>query len=441
MQRRPPGGDTVRGAERARARDSQELIGIGGEHVLRLPSLAVPAEPAPSADTALAAGAVQLFVARARAADPRFVLDDRTAPTVAAICRRLDGIPLALEMAAARVPLLGVEGLANRLDERFRVLTAGKRTALPRQRTLHATLDWSYGLLSPPERAVFRRLGVFAGPFTLAAAGAVAAGDERDGIDVIECLSGLCDKSLVVADPDDVEASYRLLETARAYAQERLADASETAIVTRRHAQHYRRGFEACFDDWTQLSDAAFRARYAPHLDNLRAAIAWSFGSDGDDETAIALVGSSAQLWLSLSLYAEAGAWVQRATGAPRAVDAAGAGGRPVAGGGALPRTTEPAGDHPRVTPGRGHLPRPRRPLRKAARCTRWAAPTRPRGTTRPSRCCSRRERCWKRTGRPRLVAMALGGPRCSTPPMAARTTPSGNCRPPWCSIAPRAPR
>jgi predicted ATPase/DNA-binding winged helix-turn-helix (wHTH) protein len=292
---------------------SQELIGIGGEHVLRLPSLAVPAEPAPSADTALAAGAVQLFVTRARAFDPRFVLDDRTAPTVAAICRRLDGIPLALEMAAARVPLLGVEGLANRLDERFRVLTAGKRTALPRQRTLHATLDWSYGLLSPPERAVFRRLGVFAGPFTLAAAAAVATEDERDGIDVIECLSGLCDKSLVVADPDDVEARYRLLETARAYAQERLADASETAIVTRRHAQHYRRCFDACFDDWTQLPDAAFRARYAPDLDNLRAAIAWSFGSDGDDESAIALVGSSGQLWLGLSLYAEAGAWVQRA--------------------------------------------------------------------------------------------------------------------------------
>ncbi|MBK7331623.1 MAG: winged helix-turn-helix domain-containing protein [Betaproteobacteria bacterium] len=292
---------------------SQELIGIGGEHVLRLPSLAVPAEPAPSADTALAAGAVQLFVARARAADPRFVLDDRTAPKVAAICRRLDGIPLALEMAAARVPLLGIEGLAQHLDERFRVLTAGKRTALPRQRTLHATLDWSYRLLSPPERAVFRRLGVFAGPFTLAAAGAVATGDERDGIDGIECLSGLCDKSLVVADPDDVVASYRLLETTRVYAQERLAEASETATVTRRHAQHYRRCFDACFDDWSQLSDAAFRARYAPHLDNLRAAIAWSFGSDGDDESAVALVGSSGQLWLSLSLYAEAGAWVQRA--------------------------------------------------------------------------------------------------------------------------------
>jgi predicted ATPase len=117
---------------------------------------------------------VQLFVARAQAADPRFIFDDRVAPAVAAICRRLDGIPLALEMAAARAPLLGLEGLAARLDERFRVLTAGKRTALPRQRTLHATLDWSFSLLSPREQAVFRRLGVFAGSFTLSAAAAVA---------------------------------------------------------------------------------------------------------------------------------------------------------------------------------------------------------------------------------------------------------------------------
>lgn len=292
---------------------SQELIGIGGEHVLRLPSLSLPAEPNPSSEVALAAGAVQLFLARARAADPRFMLDDRTAPKVAAICRRLDGIPLAIEMAAARVPMLGVEGLADRLDERFRVLTAGKRTAMPRQRTLHATLDWSYGLLSPPGQAVFRRLGVFAGPFTLAAAAVVAASGENDEFDVIERLAGLCDRSLVTADHGDVEARYRLLETARAYAQERLAEANETVAATRRHAQHVRRCFEPCFDDWTRQSDAAFRARYAPDLDNLRAAITWSFGPDGDGDTAIALTGSSGPLWLSQSLYAEADVWARRA--------------------------------------------------------------------------------------------------------------------------------
>ncbi|MGZ9074179.1 MAG: ATP-binding protein [Burkholderiaceae bacterium] len=292
---------------------SQELIGIEGEHVLRLPSLTVTTEPNPTAQQALAAGAVQLFVARAQAADPRFVFDERTAPAVAAICRRLDGIPLALEMAAGRVPLLGVEGLAARLDERFRVLTAGKRTALPRHRTLQATLDWSFGLLSLREQAIFRRLGVFAGPFPLAAAAAVATDGDHDEFGVIEGLAGLCDKSLVAADPSDGQVRYRLLETARAYALERLADANETAAATRRHATYYRLFFAPCFDDWTQMSDAAFRARYAPEIDNLRAAIAWSFGPEGDSETAIALVGSSVRMSVSLSLYAESQALVQRA--------------------------------------------------------------------------------------------------------------------------------
>lgn len=292
---------------------SQELIGIAGEQVFRLPSLAVPTESALTADAALATGAVQLFVARAKAADPGFVFDDRVAGIVAAICRRLDGIPLALEMAAGRVPLLGVEALARRLDDRFRVLTGGKRTALPRQRTLHATLDWSFGLLTPPEQATFRRLGVFAGQFVLDAAVAVATGGDGDEFDVIEALTGLCAKSLVVVETRGGDARYRLLETARAYALERLAEANETAATARRHAMHYRRYFAACFDDWTTLSDADFVARYAPEIDNLRLAVTWSLGPDGDDETAIALVGSSGQVWVALSLYEEAEGLVDRA--------------------------------------------------------------------------------------------------------------------------------
>ena len=292
---------------------SQELVGIGGEHVLRLPSLSVPAETDPASEAALAAGAVQLFVARATAADPRFAWNDRNARAVAAICRRLDGIPLALEMAAARTSLLGVDGLAARLDERFRILAAGKRTALPRHRTLQATLDWSYGLLSPAEQGVFRRLGVFSGPFSLASAAAVVTDGEHDESAVIESLAGLCDKSLVATDPREGEVRYRLLETTRAYALERLAEANETQEAARRHALCYRRIFEACFDDWTLMSDSAFRARYATEIDNLRAAIAWSFGPDGDGETSIALIGSSGQLWLSLSLYREGEALLHRA--------------------------------------------------------------------------------------------------------------------------------
>ncbi|MEZ5622073.1 MAG: hypothetical protein R3E78_12690 [Burkholderiaceae bacterium] len=295
---------------------SQELIGIAGEQVFRLPSLGVPAQPDPTAQQALVCGAVQLFVARAQAAEPRFVLDDRNAPAVAAICRRLDGIPLALEMAAARVPLLGVDALAARLDERFRLLTAGRRTALPRQRTLQATLDWSHGLLSAPEQRVLRRLGVFAAPFELGAAAAVTADDDDDEFAVIEGLAGLCDKSLVAADPGDGQIRYRLLETTRAYALERLAAAGETAAVMRRHARCMRRRFERCFDDWTLRPDAAFRARYAPAIDDLRAAVRWALGPGGPDdegETAVALVASSVLLWLSLSLYAEVDALLQQA--------------------------------------------------------------------------------------------------------------------------------
>jgi predicted ATPase/DNA-binding winged helix-turn-helix (wHTH) protein len=284
---------------------SQEPVGIHGEHVLRLPSLGVPADANPSAATALQSAAVQLFAARARAADPKFALNDANAAAVASICRRLDGIPLAIEMAAGRAPLLGMETLAARLDERFRLLTAGKRTALPRQRTLQATLDWSYGLLSRHERAVFRRLGVFPGSFTLAAASGVAADADDDELVVVERLAALCDKSLVATEDAGSTVRYRLLESARAYALERLSDAGETADVARRHAMHCRERFEACFDDWTSLSDAAFRARYAPEIDDLRAAIDWALGPGGDDETAVALVGSSALLWTSLSLHVE----------------------------------------------------------------------------------------------------------------------------------------
>jgi predicted ATPase len=285
---------------------SQEPIGIAGEQVFRLPSLSVPESLTPSAAEALAAGAVQLFVERARAADPAFVCDDRVAPVVTSICRRLDGIPLALEMAAARVPLLGVEALAERLDERFRVLTGGKRTALPRQRTLHATLDWSFGLLAERERVVFRRVAIFAGGFALEAATAVAADDALDEFEVVEGLSSLVAKSLVVADTSAAKARYRLLETTRAYALEKLAEAQETATIEAAHARYFRGFFAQAYDDWTRLPDGPFRARYAPEIDNLRLAVDWAFGPSGDVETGQALQGASHYLWQNLSLGVEA---------------------------------------------------------------------------------------------------------------------------------------
>ena len=285
---------------------SQEPIGIAGEQVFRLPSLSVPESLTPTAAEALAAGAVQLFVERARAADPAFVFDDRAAPVVTSICRRLDGIPLALEMAAARVPMLGVDALSQRLDERFRVLTGGKRTALPRQRTLHATLDWSFGLLAERERVVFRRVAIFAGGFTLEAATSVAAAGALDEFEIVDGLASLVAKSLVAADTSGAQARYRLLETTRAYALEKLAEAQETASIEASHARHFRAIFAPCFDEWTRLSDADFRARYAAEIDNLRLAVDWAFGEGGDTETGQALMGSSRNLWQMLSLANEA---------------------------------------------------------------------------------------------------------------------------------------
>ena len=281
---------------------SQEPIGIAGEQVFRLPSLAVPESRTPTAAEALSAGAVQLFVERARAADPAFVFDDCAAAIVASICRRLDGIPLALEMAAARVSMLGVEALAARLDERFRVLTGGKRTALPRQRTLHATLDWSFGLLAERERVVFRRVAIFAGGFTLEAATAVAADEALDEFEIIDALASLVAKSLAAADTSGAKPRYRLLETTRAYALEKLAEAGETAAIESNHARCFRAFFAPCFDDFTRQSDADFCARYGPEIDNLRLALDWSFSPAGDVETGQALLGTSCSLWSMLSL-------------------------------------------------------------------------------------------------------------------------------------------
>jgi predicted ATPase/class 3 adenylate cyclase len=285
---------------------SQEPLGIAGEQIFRLPSLAVPKALHVGSEEALQSGAIQLFTERAKAADPRFALDDRNASTVAAICRRLDGIPLAIEMAAARASMLGVDRLAQKLDERFRVLTGGRRTALPRQQTLRAALDWSYGLLSERERKVLRRLSIFAGGFTLDGAGRVAADDAIDEFEVIDLLSHLVARSLVVADTDENAGTrYRLLETTRAYALEKLAEASESGETERCHAMFMRDLFERAYADWHAMPDAQWRNTYRPERDNLRNALDWAFGPNGDKAMGIELAGWSHEMWFQLSLDAE----------------------------------------------------------------------------------------------------------------------------------------
>src|SRR5262249_11502418 len=178
---------------------SREPLRTASEYVYHVPPLDVPSDDNADADDVLRHGAVKLFVARAHASEPRYVPDRRLASATAAICRRLDGMPLAIELAAARLPAFGVDGVAARLDDRFRLLTGGSRTALPRHQTLRATLDWSHDLLPGPERIVLRRLALFAGDFTLAAAAAVAANSDIVAAAVAECVANLVAKSLVSA--------------------------------------------------------------------------------------------------------------------------------------------------------------------------------------------------------------------------------------------------
>jgi predicted ATPase/DNA-binding winged helix-turn-helix (wHTH) protein len=285
---------------------SQARLKVPGEHVLELPPLAVPA----AGETVQVErhGAVRLFCDRAVAADPRFALDAANAEAVAEICRRLDGLPLALELAAARVRLLGVAGVRDRLGERFRVLTGGARTAMPRQQTLHATLDWSHALLAAAEQAVLRRLGVFVGGFSLELAQQVAADDALDEWAVLDALGALVDKSLVAVDGGE-PVRYRLLETTRAYALEQLAAQGEAAVTRQRHAQALCALFvqteEARFGEQGTLSLAGFMQRLEPELDNLRAALDWALGAGGDIATAVALAGAAAELYRRVGLSQE----------------------------------------------------------------------------------------------------------------------------------------
>ena len=219
---------------------SRQALGLTGETVWRVPSLAVPDETE-SLDAVARADAVRLFVERAVSGAPGFALTPQTSPAVAQICRRLDGIPLAIELAAARARMLSPEQIAARLDDRFHLLTQGSRAALPRQQTLRAAVDWSYDLLSEPERRLLARLSVFAGGWTLEAAEAICPGNGLEAPDVLDVLTELVDKSLVVVETEaEQDRRYRLLETMRDYGRQRLEERGDGEWVKRRHREWYR---------------------------------------------------------------------------------------------------------------------------------------------------------------------------------------------------------
>jgi predicted ATPase/DNA-binding winged helix-turn-helix (wHTH) protein len=292
---------------------SREPLRAEGERVQRLAPLAFPPASAElTAAKALTYPAVELFVERAAAVLNGFDLSDADAPIVAEICCRLDGIALAIELAAGRVDAFGLRGVAARLDDRFRLLTRGRRTALPRHQTLSATLDWSYDALPDAERLVLRSLGIFTGRFSLEAASAVVTDPRLAGSEVADIVANLVAKSLVTADVAGLSAEYRLLDTTRAYALEKLAENGEREQVAQRHADYYRGLFERAEAECETRPLAEWLAQYGRHLDNLRAALDWAF-SKGDASIGVALTAAAVRLWMNLSLMMECRRCVERA--------------------------------------------------------------------------------------------------------------------------------
>lgn len=289
---------------------SRESLGIAGETSYRVPSLSVPDwRQANAYELILQNDCVRLFVDRAMAAQNRFRLTEKNAGAIAQICSRLDGIPLAIELAAARVKVFSPEQIAARLDDRFRLLTGGSRTALPRQQTLRALIDWSYDMLPLAEQVLLRRLSVFAGGWTFEAAEGVCEGVD----DVLDSLTHLVDKSLVTADEQDDGVRYRLLETIRQYARDKLLESGESAPLRDRHLDFFVKFAEVAEPKLTSAEELEWMSRLEPEHDNLRAALEW--GLDNHPDLALRLSGALIVFWQQKGFASEARGWLEAALG------------------------------------------------------------------------------------------------------------------------------
>jgi predicted ATPase/class 3 adenylate cyclase/DNA-binding CsgD family transcriptional regulator len=278
---------------------SREPIGVAGEVTWRVPSLSLDDD------------AIELFVDRARRARSDFTMTNDDVPAVREICRRLDGMPLAIELAAARVRALSLDEIVDSLNDRFRLLTGGRRTAVRRQQTLRASVDWSHALLTESERVLFRRLAVFMGGFDLAAARAVAGGTEVERYQVLDQLTLLVDKSLVVADDTGGRMRYRLLETVRQYALEKLGESGEADAVRARHRDYYT-AMAALLDAPAATGHQQRVEQAETEIDNLRAAFAWS-QENSDVERALQIASSLQPLWLTRGRLREGLSWIDAA--------------------------------------------------------------------------------------------------------------------------------
>ncbi len=294
---------------------SRGALGVDGEVTYRVPSLQLPDLRQLPAPAALAEyEAIRLFAERAALSQPGFSVTDSNAASVAQICHRLDGIPLAIEFAAARVKVLSVDQIAARLDDRFHLLTAGARKTFPRHQTLQATMDWSYDLLSAPERTVLRRLSVFAGGWTLEAAEAICPSDGLEAFDILDVLTQLVDKSLVAAETPDGEARYRLLETVRQYAHDRLQESGEADDARRRHRDWYLTLAEQAQSELNrgQRGELWFERLETEH-DNLRAALQWTQTQKDGAEAGLRLAGALHWFWFRRGHWNEGARWLEGA--------------------------------------------------------------------------------------------------------------------------------
>lgn len=293
---------------------SRESLRSEGERVYRLfPLDCPPQRDGLGVTDILAYPASQLFVERIAESLSEFELSDDEAPLVADICRRLDGIALAIELAAGRVNAYGIAGTAELLDSRFSLLWRGRRTAIPRHQTLSAALGWSYDLLPPAESATLRGLSVFVGPFTLEAALAVASCQGISEPEAMEAISNLLSKSLIATSPAQRRLRYRLLDTTRAFVADKLLESGEAPRVARAHAEYFRDFLLDISLRSNGLQSAGGFLLYADHLPNVRAALAWGFSEEGDRVIGVDLAASAAQFFLELTLLTECYRWTQQA--------------------------------------------------------------------------------------------------------------------------------
>lgn len=280
---------------------SREALGIEGERAYQIPSLAVPQQSLPPLGEAVRYGSVALFADRVRAVDRRFELTEENLKPVVEICRRLDGLPLAIELAAARAKILSPQEICVRLDRVFDLLTAGRQASIPRHATMRAVVDWSYDLLSSQARTLFDRLAIFRGGFTLETATTVCADENLQSRDLFESLSSLVAQSLVMVEFARGSTRYSLLEATRQYALEKLVERGELNALAERHAQTFLRVAERLDREWYGAPERSWFIEAEAELDNFRAALGWSLGERNDLRCGSLLAGTLARLWYSLA--------------------------------------------------------------------------------------------------------------------------------------------